>query len=110
MLKYSVICGELGPLGVLYLDLLARPGKVPSSGILYPVRCGRELTGERLMMVCLGQQQSDICSHGAVHGLLYGIVLLLHQLTTIAVCARGQWILMLACPYPDCMAKQHLLW
>lgn len=47
ILKYSVECDELGPLGTLYLDLFPRPGKVPSSGILYPVRCGRELTGAR---------------------------------------------------------------
>lgn len=45
VMKFRVICNDLGPLGVLYLDLFSRPGKVPSSGILYPVRCGRELPG-----------------------------------------------------------------
>ncbi|KAF8055907.1 OCT1 [Scenedesmus sp. PABB004] len=45
VMKLEVCCAALGPLGVLYLDLRPRPGKVPSGGILYPVRCGRELTG-----------------------------------------------------------------
>lgn len=45
LLKCCLVCRELGPLGTIYLDLLARPGKVPTSGILYPVRCGRELPG-----------------------------------------------------------------
>uniref|UniRef100_A0A383VSJ1 Peptidase M3A/M3B catalytic domain-containing protein n=1 Tax=Tetradesmus obliquus TaxID=3088 RepID=A0A383VSJ1_TETOB len=45
LLKYEVVCSQLGLLGTIYLDLAARPGKVPSSGILYPVRCGRELPG-----------------------------------------------------------------
>lgn len=46
LLKLTVSCEELGPLGVLYLDLLARPGKVGANGILYPLRCGRALPGE----------------------------------------------------------------
>lgn len=45
VLKLSVTCQELGPLGVLYLDLLTRPGKPGASGILYPLRCGRQLPG-----------------------------------------------------------------
>lgn len=45
VLKLSVSCQELGPLGVLYLDLLTRPGKPGASGILYPLRCGRQLSG-----------------------------------------------------------------
>jgi hypothetical protein len=53
LLKYEVVCGQLGVLGVIYLDLVARPGKVPSSGILYPVRCGRELPGERRLLLLL---------------------------------------------------------
>jgi hypothetical protein len=46
LLKFEVCCAQLGLLGVIYMDLAPRPGKVPSSGILYPVRCGRELPGE----------------------------------------------------------------
>lgn len=45
VLKLSVTCQELGPLGALYLDLLTRPGKPGASGILYPLRCGRQLPG-----------------------------------------------------------------
>jgi hypothetical protein len=51
LLKYEVVCSQLGVLGCIYLDLVARPGKVPSSGILYPVRCGRELPGEDLLLL-----------------------------------------------------------
>jgi hypothetical protein len=53
LLKYEVVCSQLGLLGSIYLDLVARPGKVPSSGILYPVRCGRELPGESLLLLLL---------------------------------------------------------
>lgn len=45
VLKLAVTCQESGPLGVLYLDLLARQGKPGASGILYPLRCGRQLPG-----------------------------------------------------------------
>jgi Zn-dependent oligopeptidase len=45
VLKLLVTCQDSGPLGVLYLDLLARPGKPGASGILYPLRCGRQLSG-----------------------------------------------------------------
>lgn len=47
LLKFAVECRQEGRLGVLYLDLCGRPGKVPSSGILYPLRCGRQLPGAR---------------------------------------------------------------
>jgi intermediate peptidase len=46
VLKVSVSCQDLGQLGVLYLDLLTRPGKPGASGILYPLRCGRQLPGK----------------------------------------------------------------
>lgn len=45
VLKLAVTCQELGPLGVVYLDLLTRQGKPGVSGILYPLRCGRQLPG-----------------------------------------------------------------
>jgi intermediate peptidase len=45
VLKVAVSCQDLGQLGVLYLDLLTRPGKPGASGILYPLRCGRQLPG-----------------------------------------------------------------
>jgi intermediate peptidase len=45
LLKLAVSCKEEGPLGMLYLDLLLRQGKVGASGILYPLRCGRALPG-----------------------------------------------------------------
>jgi hypothetical protein len=45
VLKLAVSCEQQGPLGTLYLDLLARPGKPAASGILYPLRCGRALRG-----------------------------------------------------------------
>ncbi|KAF6261102.1 peptidase family M3-domain-containing protein, partial [Scenedesmus sp. NREL 46B-D3] len=57
LLKYEVVCSRLGLLGTLYLDLVARPGKVPSSGMLYPVKCGRELPGG-------GYQQPVLCLVG----------------------------------------------
>eukprot|EP00879_Flechtneria_rotunda_P021241 GHRR01022377.1.p1 GENE.GHRR01022377.1~~GHRR01022377.1.p1 ORF type:complete len:527 (+),score=170.00 GHRR01022377.1:1082-2662(+) len=65
LVKLAVVCCEHGPLGTLYLDLVARPGKVPSSGILYPVRCGRELPGGMY-------QQPILCLVGnvaAAHGI-----------------------------------------
>lgn len=45
VLKLSVTCEDQGPLGVLYLDMLTRESKPAASGILYPLRCGRELPG-----------------------------------------------------------------
>lgn len=54
VLKLAVSCEELGPLGVLYLDLLVRPGKVGASGILYPLRCGRALPGEAMWQTLVG--------------------------------------------------------
>lgn len=53
VLKIAVTCRDLGPLGVLYLDMLTRPGKPGASGILYPLRCGRELAGVTHMIDCV---------------------------------------------------------
>lgn len=45
VLKLHVSCQQQGSLGVLYLDLLVRKGKPNANGILYPLRCGRQLVG-----------------------------------------------------------------
>jgi hypothetical protein len=54
VLKLAVTCQELGPLGVVYLDLLTRQGKPGVSGILYPLRCGRQLPGTMTGRLALG--------------------------------------------------------
>eukprot|EP00775_Hariotina_reticulata_P012131 gene12131-12269_t len=68
VLKYQVVCQDQGVLGTLYLDLLWRPGKVPSSGILYPVRCGRELPGNRYQqpILCLVGNMGERGNHNYI--------------------------------------------
>jgi len=63
VLKLSVTCEEQGPLGVLYLDMLTRESKPAASGILYPLRCGRELPGKGA-----GQQAKAAGCAGVVYG------------------------------------------
>ena len=57
VLKLTVTCQEMGPLGVLYLDLLTRPGKPGASGIVYPLRCGRQVPGT----ICHVLQCPNLC-------------------------------------------------
>lgn len=66
VVKLGVSCQELGPLGVLYLDLVARPGKPGASGILYPLRCGRQLAGRVGVVVCW-----CVCERESVQGGLW---------------------------------------
>ncbi|GLI62332.1 hypothetical protein VaNZ11_004940 [Volvox africanus] len=86
VLRCDVEHPELGPLGVVYLDLEDRPGKYPTA-VTFPITCGREMpparggSGRQLPVMALLASASGTCPTSGKPAMSYReLRVLLHEL------------------------------